>query len=128
MRSSSIVGGKARLADQALRLKKAWLLAVACQGLGNRLGSKELTIPAYRSWTRQELQEHVQNLIRDFVSIMRTISPVDTRQPQPADWPSHIHAPQGVYDWTKANGIDWRALVEPAERGTSLDKGAETMP
>ncbi len=34
-------------------------------------------------------------------------------QPQPADWPSHIHAPREVYDWAKGNNIDWRTLLEP---------------
>lgn len=33
-------------------------------------------------------------------------------QPQPPDWPSHIHAPKEVYDWAKANKIDWRTLLD----------------
>ena len=33
--------------------------------------------------------------------------------PRPADWPRHIHAPREVYDWAKANDIDWRKLLEP---------------
>jgi len=33
-------------------------------------------------------------------------------QPRPADWPPHIHGPCEVYDWAKANGIDWRTLLE----------------
>ena len=32
-------------------------------------------------------------------------------QPRPADWPSHIHGPKEVYDWAKANNIDWRTLL-----------------
>ena len=34
-------------------------------------------------------------------------------QPQPANWPAHIHGPKEVYDWAKANNIDWRTLLEP---------------
>ncbi len=33
-------------------------------------------------------------------------------QPQPADWPSHIHGPKEVYDWAKAHNIDWRTLLD----------------
>ena len=34
-------------------------------------------------------------------------------EPQPADWPTHIHAPIEVYDWAKEQGIDWHTLLEP---------------
>ncbi len=33
-------------------------------------------------------------------------------QPRPANWPPHIHGPREVYEWAKANGIDWRSLPE----------------
>ncbi len=33
-------------------------------------------------------------------------------QPQPADWPPHIHGPKEVYDWAKANNIDWHSLLD----------------
>lgn len=33
-------------------------------------------------------------------------------QPPPADWPSNIHSPKEVYDWAKANNIDWRTFLD----------------
>lgn len=33
-------------------------------------------------------------------------------QPRPANWPRHIHAPREVHEWTIANGIDWRELLD----------------
>ena len=39
-------------------------------------------------------------------------------QPQPADWPPHIHGPKEVYDWAKANNIDWRTLLAPVSMAT----------
>ncbi len=38
-------------------------------------------------------------------------------QPQPADWPPHIHAPREVYDRAKQQGIDWRTLLD--SKGTA---------
>lgn len=39
-------------------------------------------------------------------------------QPQPADWPPHIYGPKEVYDWAKANNIDWRTPLEPSSSST----------
>ena len=44
-------------------------------------------------------------------------------QPQPADWPPHIHAPKEVHDWAKTNNIDWHTLLQ-WPRTAALDQGA----
>lgn len=36
-------------------------------------------------------------------------------EPRPANWPRHIHAPKDVHEWSIANGIDWRSLLEPVK-------------
>lgn len=84
MSARSLTAGRDRFASQALRLKKAWLLAAAWvgQSLRPRLGARELTIPDYSSWTRKELQQHVDDLLGDFVSIVRHTTAVETRSQQ----------------------------------------------
>ena len=79
------VGGKERLADEALKLKKAWLLAavwIGTDAFGGKLGPRELLIPAYKTWKRKDLQEHVPKLLEDFVSTMSCFTTVKTRRQQ----------------------------------------------
>ena len=46
-------------------------------------------------------------------------------QPRPANWPPHIHGPREVYDWAKANNIDWRTLLEPTSAASNHMRGKQ---
>jgi hypothetical protein len=56
----------ARLADQALRLKKAWLLAAAFIGADKKMTEKDLVIPTYLAWENKLLKHHIADLEYDF--------------------------------------------------------------
>jgi len=58
-----LVGGRDRLVQSALRLKKAWLVAALLAG--HRPTEDEAVIPNYKAWTRKHLQQHVADLEAD---------------------------------------------------------------
>ena len=85
MSSRSFVGGKDRLALEALNLKKAWILAVGIVGksaLDGQIGREELKIPAYHSWTRKRLQSHTPLLRSEYICLCEIIVFVRTRKQQ----------------------------------------------
>jgi hypothetical protein len=60
---------KIRLANQALQLKRAWLILVALAGLGDQLTEKEFIILDYSKWGNNELKRHIKDLEDDFDDI-----------------------------------------------------------
>jgi hypothetical protein len=65
------VGGRDRLGQSALRLKKAWLLAAILAG--GRLAKREAVIPNYETWTRKDLRRHVADLETDLQEVLGVI-------------------------------------------------------
>ena len=65
------IGGRARLAQSALRLKKAWLAAALLAG--HRLTKDEAAIPDYGTWTRKHLQQHVADLEADLQAALGVV-------------------------------------------------------
>ncbi len=62
-----------RLVHQALKLKKAWLLAAAFIGAGKQMTEKELIIPNYLAWENKRLKCHIEDLEGDFEHIARRV-------------------------------------------------------
>ena len=62
-----------RLANQALQLKKAFLMAIAIANLGDKISQTDYIIPAYQTWRNKELKRHIQDLEDDFNVIAKII-------------------------------------------------------
>jgi hypothetical protein len=62
-----------RLAEQAIALKKAWLLAAAMLGAGKQLTEKDFRIPNYFSWENKALKRHITDLEGDFEHIAKRL-------------------------------------------------------
>jgi len=65
--------GKQRLADQALRLKKSWILAAIWIGAGDQLGLEARSVHDYRAWPKKKLLEHIPLLQDDFCEVFGQI-------------------------------------------------------
>jgi hypothetical protein len=57
-----------RLANQALQLKKGWLVLMALSCQGNNLTGNDIFIPDYQKFGNKELKRHIQDLEDDFDS------------------------------------------------------------
>ena len=67
----TIETGKQRLADEATRLKKAWITAAIWTGHALEDVARDyLSVPAYESWPRKDLQKEVPLLREDFASLL----------------------------------------------------------
>src|SRR5690348_6738760 len=55
-----------RLAAEANRLKRAWLLAAAIMGIGKQLTPVEYLIPNYLAQDNKWLKRHIEDLEDDF--------------------------------------------------------------
>jgi hypothetical protein len=63
--------GKERLSEEALRLKKAWLLCSIW--LERDVDKQDRLVPAYHTWPRKKLQQQVGFLQDDFATCFREI-------------------------------------------------------
>ena len=64
---------RAKLAEEALRLKKAWLFAAAMLGIGHRLTAKQYIIPDYFASDNKWLRRHIEDLKDDFQDLAKHI-------------------------------------------------------
>jgi len=90
------IGGRDRLAQSALRLKKAWLVAALLTG--HRVTQAEAEIPDYGTWTRRKLQGHVHGLEGDLGAALGAIL---------LDAPNRVRAP--VVRWLEGKFDEWAA-------------------
>jgi hypothetical protein len=89
--------GRANLASDATRLKKAYLLATAW--VGRRPGNDELTFPDYPSWEKNRLRRQVDDLRHDVGQFMPSILMSGTRR----------DLPHGLTSWMADRFDEWAA-------------------
>jgi hypothetical protein len=69
-----LTGGRAKLAQTALVLKKAWLLCINLVGIAKlNVSAHDLAIPDYTTWSRVKLRDHVAALEGDLDDLLRKI-------------------------------------------------------
>ena len=63
----------AQLAERALRLKKAWLCAIAVMGRPAKITDRDLIVPNYKTWENRRLKSHIRDLEDDFDTVAKII-------------------------------------------------------